>query len=213
MDWLAWCKSKSADSGESENANQEQKTTTNTSTSAFKKTISGPYVSDNLTIFFFHGSKQEKTRQFITLEEALDRKDVVVGETGTVQELKIKNKGKEYVFVQSGDIVKGGKQDRTIQHDMILDPHCEFIPINSFCVEQGRWRQRGNENMTEFSESSHYLSSKSLKMAAKYAGSQSEVWSEVRKMQTLTADSTGVPLSELQRIFPLGIPSKTDELG
>ena len=50
----------------------------------------------------------------LTLDEALGNGSVKVVETGEVNELKIENTGGEPVFIQSGDIVKGGRQDRTL---------------------------------------------------------------------------------------------------
>jgi len=158
--------------------------------------MSGPFVSGNLAMYLIHGS-DTNTATFITLEEALEKQKVVIEETGNVSQLKIKNAGDECVFIQSGDIVKGGKQDRTLQHDMILNSRSDFVPINSFCVESGRWCKRGREDMSHFSQSNHYLASKPLRMAAKM-GTQGEVWNEVGSLQFRSAANAGVPLSAMQ---------------
>lgn len=70
---------------------------------------------------------------------------VVAKETGNVNQLAIQNNGPVTVFVQSGDIVKGGRQNRTMQYDMTLPPKSDLVLINSFCVEHGRWSNRGTE--------------------------------------------------------------------
>ena len=64
----------------------------------------------------------------LTLDEALGNGSVKVVETGEVNELKIENTGGEPVFIQSGDIVKGGRQDRTLTTSLILPPHSGEIP-------------------------------------------------------------------------------------
>src|SRR5258708_4910382 len=80
-----------------------------TSFGAFK--LSGPYTHDNLSIFLIHGEDQLKDKVFLTLQEALAQKKVVVHETKNVNELAIENvSASEEVFVQAGDIVKGGQQ-------------------------------------------------------------------------------------------------------
>jgi hypothetical protein len=87
------------------------------------------------------------------------------------------------VYVQAGDIVKGGQQDRTLAYDLIVPPKSGRIPIDAFCVEQGRWTGRGAESVIAFEASSAQLNSKALKLAAKRSQSQEEVWSKVAETQ------------------------------
>src|SRR5688500_9533413 len=82
--------------------------------------LSGPYVHKNLTIFLVHGDDLAGNRTFLTLQEALAQKKVVVYETGDVNELAIRNRSNQDVYVQAGDIVKGGDQDRMISVDFIV---------------------------------------------------------------------------------------------
>ena len=146
-------------------------------------TVSGPYTHKNLTIFLLHGSGQSQGRAPLTLQEAMKRKLVVVRETGDVNRLTIRNRSNRDVFVQAGDIVKGGQQDRALALDLIVPPKSGRIPIDAFCVEQGRWSRRGNEAVEAFSASDNALASKDLKIAAKARRSQGEVWSNVSKTQ------------------------------
>lgn len=159
-------------------------------------TMSGPFTSGNLSMYLIHGADLTATK-FMTLEEALDNKKVVIEETGAVSRLRIKNDGDEAVFIQSGDIVKGGKQDRTLQHDMILNSNSGFVQMDAFCVESGRWCKRGAEDERTFSDSHHYLSSKPLRMAAR-RGTQNDVWKAVDTLQTRSANNAGVPLNHMQ---------------
>lgn len=144
--------------------------------------ISGPFTSGNLSVYLIHGKDTSKFQNFLTLQEALDKKQVVVKETGNVNELAIQNTGTTAVFIQSGDIVKGGRQDRTMQYDMIVPPKSGMLPIKSFCVEHDRWSKRGTEDDSKFKGSNYQLAGKSLKMAAKYSGNQQEVWDMVQKV-------------------------------
>lgn len=154
--------------------------------------FSGPYTEDNLSIYLIHGSDAIDPRMLLTLDEALLQKKIVVSETGTVQELAVENiSNDQWVFVQAGDIVKGGQQDRVISQHMLLKPKSGKTPISSFCVEQGRWQKRGNEEVTAFSSSKKKLNSKALKIAALAEKEQSKVWAEVAKVQEKLTKNTG----------------------
>lgn len=166
--------------------------------------ISGPFTSSNLSVFLIHGKDNSKFQKFLTLQEALSKGQVVVKETGNVNQLAIQNNGTVAVFVQSGDIVKGGRQDRTMQYDMILPPKSGLVPINSFCVEHGRWSKRGAEDATAFKDSNYQLANKSLKMAAKYSGDQQQVWDSVAKFS-----SAGFEKAHVSRAQALASPSSS----
>ena len=101
----------------------------------------------------------------LTLAEALIKDAVRVHETGSVNELAIENLGNEEIFVQSGDIMKGGQQDRVLTVSLILPPRSGRVPIASFCVEKGRWAARGNENVRLFSSAETTLPSRKAKIA------------------------------------------------
>src|SRR5262249_15159288 len=79
----------------------------------------------------------------------------------------IENLGDTEVFVQSGDLVKGGQQDRALTISMILPPKSGRIPIAAFCVEQGRWSARGGEDVKTFASSKTSLYSKAAMLAMK----------------------------------------------
>ncbi len=111
--------------------------------------VSDPIVHENLAVYFIHG-KSAAGNVPLTLEEAMAKGVVHVNETSNVNQLEIENLGNEEVFVQSGDIVKGGQQDRTLMVSLVLPPKSGRIPIASFCVEQGRWSARGREDVGTF---------------------------------------------------------------
>src|SRR5262249_55097581 len=120
---------------------------------------------ENLTIFLVHGADKIEGKKLLTLQEGLEHKTVVIHETGNVNELAIENVSKdEEVFLQSGDILKGGRQDRLISFSMIVPAQSGKVPVAAFCVEQGRWQQRGKEAARWFSSSTSQLPSKALKV-------------------------------------------------
>ncbi|HJT67323.1 MAG TPA: DUF6569 family protein [Pyrinomonadaceae bacterium] len=145
--------------------------------------ISGPYTHKNLTVFLIHGKDLLPGKDFLTLQEALAQKKVRVYETKDVNELAIRNFSNQDVYVQAGDIVRGGDQDRMISIDFIVPPRSGRMPIAAFCVESGRWSQRGNEQSAWFSSSENAAATRELKLAAKSAQSQQAVWENVSVAQ------------------------------
>ena len=128
----------------------------------------------------------------LTLQEAMERKLFVVYETSSVNELEVENLSKEFdVFIQSGDIVKGGKQDRILAVSIIIPARSGRVRIESFCVESGRWPKRGNEDSKQFTSSNDRIVTKELKMAANGARSQSEVWNQVSEAQARLSKNVG----------------------
>lgn len=151
--------------------------------------LSGPYVHKNLTVFLIHG-KDQTNKTFLTLQEALAQKKVRVYETKDVNELAIRNLSNQDIYVQAGDIVRGGDQDRMISIDFIVPPNSGRMPIAAFCVESGRWNKRGNEENASFA-SSENSATNGLKLAAKSEKSQQAVWDNVVKVQTDLAQNVG----------------------
>lgn len=150
--------------------------------------ISGPYTHENLSVFLIHSTHNQAAKSFLTLQEAMEQKKVVVYETGNVNQLAVENQSDENVYIQSGDIVKGGRQDRVFSDDVVLTAHSGRVPISSFCVEHGRWTRRGAEAADRFASSDNALAGKQLKMAARTPNAQAEVWSQVAAVEARMVD-------------------------
>lgn len=155
-------------------------------------TIGEPVSEGNLQVFLIHGQEELGNKAYTILSTAMDDKKVIVKETGDVNQLSISNNGDSYVFIHTGDIVKGGKQDRTIAQDVIIAPGAKNVPLESFCVEQGRWQQREGENVSQFGSNDKMLSSRKLKMAARYEKNQGKVWQNVQEEQTQLNENISV---------------------
>ncbi len=180
--------------------------------------VSGPYLHKNLTIFLIHGADMSSTRDLITLQEAMEMEVFKVYESDDVNELIVENISPKYdVFIQSGDIVKGGKQDRVLAISVIIPRNSGKVSIEAFCVESDRWERRGNESKKEFSSSEERIVSKELKIAtngdvsgsgtgsgngngvgdgtAAGRGSQSKVWAEVATVQSNISNNVSVDVT------------------
>jgi len=143
---------------------------------------SGPIVHENLAVYFIHG-KSAPGKVPLTLEEAMATGTVKVRETSNVNQLEIENLGDDEVFVQSGDIVKGGAQDRTLKDDIILPAKSGRVNISAFCVEHGRWSRRGNESVATFDSATDAIATKDLKIAVRMKEDQRSVWDKVAAAQ------------------------------
>jgi hypothetical protein len=117
----------------------------------------------------------------------------VLHETGSVGTLLIENTGDVDIFIQAGDIVKGGRQDRTIAFDFIVPARSGRIPLPAFCVEQARWHRRGGESAAQFSSSKHSVSSKKTQLALHFSQDQLEIWRSVADEQQRLSSALAMP--------------------
>ena len=153
--------------------------------------FSGPYRHENLTVFFVHGPNQIDSDEFLTLAEAIGGKTLIIHETGNVGELSVENVGTAPVFIQSGEIVRGGKQDRVLRYDLIVTAGSGKKPLQSFCVESGRWSARGGESAGAFGSSSNAAPSAGMRTTVLKDGDQSKVWGKVAEAQDKLGKNVG----------------------
>ncbi|MBI3724928.1 hypothetical protein HY251_13375 [bacterium] len=151
--------------------------------------VSGPYSHENLSVFLLH-SKSQDGRDFLTLDEGLKSGVVLVSDKGQVNELEIENTSDRPLFLQEGDRVTGGKQDRTVHTSLVIPAKSGKMPLPTFCVEQDRW-QEGHSGRAFAATVNVALAPKSVRMAAKVDGNQSSVWKEVAGEKSAMSGSTG----------------------
>jgi hypothetical protein len=182
-------------------------------------TISQPFPYENLTVYFVH-AKVPGGSVPLTLQEALEKQKVRVIETGNVNELAVENLADEKVFIQSGDIVQGGRQDRALTVSLVLPPHSGRVPIAAFCVEQGRWSPRGAEDGKTFAVASATVPSREAKVvmsappapAKAYVSPQQAMWAEARRIQQKLSDNLKVEVAEPLSPTSLGLSLANENL-
>jgi hypothetical protein len=189
--------------------------------------VSGPQVYDNLAIYIVHGDASGSAVP-LTLADAIAAGRVKVHETGAVNDLNIENIGDQEVFVQAGDIVKGGKQDRVLSVDLLLPPRSGQVSISVFCVEPGRWTARGIEDATKFSSSGYAMPSHDAMLemgsfAAAFAAApatrapdpgqaQQEIWSSVGATQDRLARAVDPSVAKSASPSSLQISLESEKL-
>lgn len=183
--------------------------------------ISGPFTHENLAIYLVHGNSSSGPVP-LTLDEALAKKLAKVHETGDVNALEIENIGDEAIFVQSGDIVKGGQQDRALTASLLLAPRSGRIRIAVFCIEHGRWSGRDGEDARTFSSAGMALPSREAKIAIKAPVAKSaaadtsrrqlEVWKNVANIQERLSGNLGAPVASPRSQTSLQLALENDVL-
>jgi len=95
--------------------------------------ISGPVTQGNLSVYLIKGPDTLKRQRVLSLQNAVTQNLAVI-HAG----LTIDNRANVPIFIQAGDIVKGGTQDRTLPYDMLVPAGAQNVPLMAFCVEAGR---------------------------------------------------------------------------
>ncbi len=107
-----------------------------------KLVVVGPFTHKNLSLFVLCAAGEPtEAPDYLTLDEGIKQKLVEISEKGRgqVTSLLVTNRSDKPLFLHAGELVKGGKQDRTLQSSLIIPPKSVNVAIPSFCVERSRW--------------------------------------------------------------------------
>jgi len=117
-------------------------------------------------------------------------------DAGAVNMLTVENRTNHPVFLMSGDVVKGGNQDRIIAEDMVVPP-VAIADAPVFCVEKGRWHFR-EEDAHDASAKKVYafkgyynVAAGELRRTVKETKDQNEVWAKVGDITSANDASNG----------------------
>jgi hypothetical protein len=105
------------------------------------------------------------------------------GSGALVGTLHIQNNSDRPLFVMAGEVITGGKQNRVVEKDVLVPAKSGFLPLDVFCVEQGRWRGADEETDPELFRSGEKLVTQhSLRKVVMSAGEQTAVWSKISEI-------------------------------
>ena len=76
----------------------------------------------------------------MTLRDAVARGAAKIVETGTVSRLLVEKRKGTALFTLGGTIIHGGRQDRMIGPDVVLDTKMTKAYVMTYCIEQSRWK-------------------------------------------------------------------------
>lgn len=114
-----------------------------------------------------------------TLAEALSRgkakiKEVIYENGADVNWLSIENDTRQPIFVNSGDLLAGGKQDRMIAETKIIEPgKSDYVKV--YCIEKGRW----DDKIKSFNHSGS--GDIEIKKVMDVTNRQADVWKEIER--------------------------------
>ena len=85
--------------------------------------------------------------RLISLKEAMQSgkikfKEFYFEKDATVRILKVDNSSNDYVLLQDGEMITGGKQDRMLAESKIIYPNQKDQFVDVFCIEQNRWDKK-----------------------------------------------------------------------
>lgn len=132
-----------------------------------------------------------------TLPTVSDELSQAMASGASVNSLVIENHSDTAIYIMSGEVVQGGKQDRVIAEDIIAMPGEKYI-VPVFCVEPGRWQYQGDtpDAAAPAEESGEMIyaftgyfnvASNSIRHTVKHEKSQSEVWARVGDVRNRNA--------------------------
>jgi len=154
-------------------------------------TIGAPVSYRNLTLFPLVAKTAAAGTDYDVLDEGLKagRVKVVEKGEGEVNQLRLKNESKRPLFVMSGEVVLGGKQDRIIGKDQIIGAG-ETVDVPVYCVEHGRWTAG---SMGHAFAAGGSLADSEVRKKAAFKDSQAEVWDKVAEKNAKrgVANATG----------------------
>jgi hypothetical protein len=83
----------------------------------------------------------------ISLSQAMKQGLATITERGSastenVHYLRINNHSDQTIFISSGEVVSGGRQDRIIAQDTLLEPNGRDQYVSAMCVEELRWSEK-----------------------------------------------------------------------
>jgi len=138
--------------------------------------IQGPVTHQDLTVFLLCSDRQDGD-DYLTLDEGLKEGLVTITEQEheQVRALWIDNQSDRPLYLQEGERLIGGKQDRTIISSLVIPPKSGKTTVPTFCVEHNRWVEGKKGRDFGFSVNPA-LAPKGVRGAAKVEGSQDRVW-------------------------------------
>ncbi|MFN6377707.1 MAG: ARPP-1 family domain-containing protein [Flavobacteriales bacterium] len=116
---------------------------------------------------------------YITLQEAINSNRVVITEvsnSGTVNTLLVRNLSSDTLFIMSGEILVGGKQDRVVARDILIPPNSGQVKLSVFCVEEKRWQYTAQG---EKFQAYYGMANEHLRNLIDHNAGQNAVWREV----------------------------------
>jgi hypothetical protein len=174
------------------------------------------YTYENLRLYPVYANENFRNEfrtvgKYLTLRDAIAKSKIKITEKnngGSVNSLTIENISPDIIIIICGDVIKGGKQDRIIQNDILLKPKSGKQDLKVFCVESGRWAAGANTRVSSRNNTGaapaefkgyYNKGSMSLRKVVEKEKDQDKVWAKVDEInnanKTTTSTKTYTALS------------------
>ena len=149
--------------------------------------IHPPAKIGRLTVFPVCLSTVNRLDGVLTMDQALAKKLLVIDELkdARVSQARFVNKsGDKMIFLMAGEVITGGKQNRTLTSDALLAPDSATV-LELYCVQRGRWSGQANFGGPTT------IAPMAVRATAAGKAGQAAVWDQVdkanRRMKTVSA--------------------------
>ena len=141
--------------------------------------VADPIKYKNLMIFPLI-AQAVKRSDYVTLDQAMEYGWLKIREIdgGEVNAVELKNAGDKIVFIMTGEMLIGAKQDRMLREDVLVPPKSGWLRIPVYCVEHGRWL-----SVSASFKSAGEFAPNELRSRAKITEDQSQVWDAITSSQ------------------------------
>ena len=149
-----------------------------------------------LTVFLVELPEIGLPDAYLTTQEALEAGVLTAYEKlrAEVPVLIVENRGNQAVLMLGGEMLHGGRQNRTLSQDVLLPARSGQVEVPVLCIEQGRW-SAGEEGF----QSGSSAAALGVRSSVLAGAPQEEVWGEVERYgQSLGVDSSTQDLKAIQ---------------
>ena len=145
-----------------------------------KLSVRPGYRYGGLMVFLLESSEVAHPGDYLSIEEALRKRVLTVCEKASaeVPVLIVENTGREPILMLGGELLLGGRQNRTLREDVLLPGRSGPVGVPVLCVEKGRWTAR-EKGFTSKSS----MAAVRVRGAAQGGLPQAEIWEEVEEYQ------------------------------
>lgn len=124
------------------------------------------------------GDASPAVKNMVSLNKALQQGLVTVQERGTtaienVHWLSLYNNSDKDIFVSSGEVLEGGRQDRMVSRDTVVAAKSGRVDLPVMCVEEGRWSEKDHKFAYK------RMANTRLRKTLDQTRSQVQVWREI----------------------------------
>jgi hypothetical protein len=120
-------------------------------------------------------------KKYITLKEGLQKGLITIEERGeylvdNINVLMIQNRSGKDLFIKSGEIVMGGRQDRVFARDTIIRSSSKPAAVSVYCIEENRWSSHEKKFIYRGNTAN------GLQKLIDSVNSQTKLWDEIRRL-------------------------------